>query len=195
MNELWIGTSNKGKLAEFQSLLHNCNFNLKSQAELSTYFSPEETGKTFEENARIKAKSLRTVVSQHWVVAEDSGLVVEGLNDYPGIYSARYAGDNASDAENVAKVLKMLSIRSPQNRKAKMVSHIIAINSEGKEFSMEGIVEGKISKKLSGTDGFGYDVCFIPNGQEKTFAELGMAFKNQNSHRAKAIQKLKEIIV
>ena len=120
--------------------------------------------------------------------------MVDGLEGYPGIFSARYAGDNAGDSENVAKVLKMLGLRSPQNRKAKMVSCIVAISPSGEEYVCEGTVEGEISKKVSGSEGFGYDVCFIPEGESKTFAELGMAFKNKTSHRARAIFKLKEVL-
>src|SRR6187549_1612421 len=106
--EIWIATGNKGKLAEFKTLLQG--HDIRSQSDLPVYTSPDETGKTFEENARLKARSLKAMKSGVWILGEDSGLEIAGLNNMPGVHSARYAGPKATDAENVAKVLKMMSI-------------------------------------------------------------------------------------
>lgn len=192
MTELWIATSNKGKLSEFRTLLPN--FEMRSQGDLPVYTSPDENGKTFEDNARIKARSLKAMKPGVWILGEDSGLEVAGLNNMPGVHSARYAGPKASDAENVAKLLKMMSIRSASNRAAKFRSVIVAFSPEGKEFVVTGEMNGKISSAARGTTGFGYDPIFIPDGEEKTLAELGISAKNKVSHRAQAIRKLTEVL-
>ncbi len=159
-------------------------------SELSYYSPPPETGKTFVDNARLKARSLKAVQPGTWVVADDSGLEVDGLGGLPGIHSARYAGDKASDAENVAKLLKMLQIRSPGQRSALFRCVLVAYDPQGNEHVIEEVVKGQIAHAPRGKAGFGYDPIFIPDGYDKTISELGMAIKNQISHRAKAIRSL-----
>lgn len=190
--DLWVATGNAGKLAEIKSLLMDLPIRIRSQKELPNYYSPEENGDSFLKNAQIKARSLKKIVGDQWVVAEDSGLVVDGLNGLPGIHSARYAGPRANDLENVAKLLKMISIKSPLHRKAHFITQLVAISPNNEEFCFEGLINGEISKKVQGKGGFGYDPCFIPSGEQKTFAELGIGYKNKNSHRAKAIKMFKE---
>ncbi|OFZ12067.1 MAG: non-canonical purine NTP pyrophosphatase, RdgB/HAM1 family [Bdellovibrionales bacterium RBG_16_40_8] len=190
--ELWLATGNRSKLIEFKTLLPS--FEIHTQSELSVFSPPPENGKTFEENARIKARSLKAVKTGVWVIGEDSGLEVEGLGNLPGIHSARYAGPKAIDPENVAKLLKMLGLKSANNRKAKFQCYMVIYSPDGRESVINGTVEGSISTKPIGTDGFGYDPVFIPDGETKTFAELGLTRKNQISHRAQAIRKLIEII-
>lgn len=186
--ELWFATSNTGKLNELKNLVQGKDFQVHSPSELSFYASPPETGESFEENARIKAKSLKALKPGVWVLAEDSGLEVAGLNNLPGIHSARYAGPKARDAENTAKLLKMLSLRSANKRDAQFRCALVAISPEGHERVFEGILKGEIARNMQGTEGFGYDNVFIPEGETKTFAELGVAFKNKVSHRAQAIK-------
>jgi XTP/dITP diphosphohydrolase len=193
MTELWLSTTNQGKLNEFRNIMSG-KVELHSVSELSFYSAPPETGATFAENARIKAKTLRALKPGVWVVADDSGLEVDGLNGLPGIHSARYAGDKASDAENAAKVLKMLQIRSPGNRKARFRCVLVAYDPTGAEHVLEGTVEGTIATSARGKGGFGYDPVFIPEGHDQTFSELGGAVKNQISHRAKAIRELTALI-
>src|SRR5688500_15994140 len=123
--ELWIATGNEHKMTEFKTLLNKVNLTLRSQREISAFSQPPETGKTFLDNARIKAKSLHAVKSEDWVMAEDSGLVVEGLNGSPGVHSARYAGESATDLENNLKVLQMMKIRSSNNKTASFISVIV----------------------------------------------------------------------
>ena len=197
MIEVWVATHNKGKLTEYQTLFEGRAVDLHSAIEIKAYTAPAENGKTFEENALIKAKSLASVKNKVWVFAEDSGIEVEGLNNLPGIHSARYAGPHASDMENRAKLLKMLQLRSPINRNARFFAVICLISPEKEILQFTGELKGTIAKKESGTAGFGYDSIFIPAGQERTIAELGLAYKNQSSHRflaaEKMLQKLTEL--
>ncbi len=192
--ELWVATTNKGKVTEFKSLLGDLGIEIKTLKDLPNYYSPEETGTTFAENAWIKAHALKALKPDAFICAEDSGLEVTGLNNLPGVHSARYAGDKASDAMNNDKVLKMVNMRTPQNREAQFKCALAFIDPKGYENLFEGTVEGAISKKLSGTEGFGYDCCFIPTGKEQTFAELGLVYKNKVSHRSQAIKKFREYL-
>jgi XTP/dITP diphosphohydrolase len=193
MTELWISTTNQGKLNEFRNLLSK-SVDIHSVSELKFYAAPPETGQTFEDNARIKAKTLKALKPGVWVVADDSGLEAAGLNGLPGIHSARYAGDKASDAENAAKLLKMIQIRSSGNRAAQMVCVLVAYDPAGREHVIHGVVKGQISTTARGKGGFGYDPVFMPEGQDKTYAELGPAVKNQGSHRSQAIRELFRLI-
>lgn len=192
--DIWVATTNQGKLSEYKTILTGMGHVVHSPLELSVYSAPPETGKTFAENARIKAKTMKALRPGQWVLGEDSGLEVDGLNGLPGIHSARYAGPKASDRENTAKLLKMMSLRSAQNRKARFVCCIVAYSPEGKEHVIETYMDGAIAQKQSGTSGFGYDPIFIPADENKTLAELPPAFKNKNSHRAKALRQLQEVL-
>ena len=183
--EIWVATGNAGKVKEFKELLPG--HDIFSIQDMKSYSSPPETGKTFEDNAKIKAKSFKSVKPGFWVIGEDSGLEVEGLGGMPGIFSARYAGDNARDVENTSKVLKMLNIRSPGNRKAQFRCVMIAYDPQGVEHKFEGILKGEIAKDMKGTNGFGYDSIFIPEGHTKTFAEMTIQEKNKISHRFQAV--------
>lgn len=187
--ELWIASLNPGKVTEFKNLMGD-RVALHTAAELSYYTSPPETGATFTDNARIKARALKSLKKGVWVVADDSGLEVEGLGGLPGVHSARYAGEKASDRENVAKLLKMVQIRTAGARGAQFRCVFVVYDPDGNEHVIEGVTLGKIANSAQGTSGFGYDPVFIPDGYEKTFAELGLAVKNQISHRAKAIRQL-----
>lgn len=185
--ELWVATTNQGKIKEIRALLPS-HLELKCLQDIRAYTPPKETGKTFEENARIKAKSLKSVKPNAWILAEDSGLEVLGLNNMPGVFSARYAGDNARDVENCTKVLKMLSIRSPLQRQAQFQCVIVAYSPDGQEYKYSGVLKGEISKDMRGRGGFGYDSVFIPEGYNQTLAELGDAEKNKISHRSQALK-------
>lgn len=197
--ELWISTGNKGKLGEFKLLLERDFPNIKvfSIADLPTFTPPPENGQTFLDNARIKARSLKAMKPGVWVLADDSGLEVEGLGNLPGVHSARYAGPKASDSENVAKLLKMMQIRQISNRAAQFKCCLVAYSPSGEEMVLNGELKGQIAKSPSGQHGFGYDPIFVPEGETKTLAELGSGFKSKNSHRARAtlafIEKLKSL--
>ena len=190
--KLWIATNNKGKADEFKRLLADLPVELHMASEISSYSPPPETGKTFLENAQIKARSLKSVVdTEDWVVSDDSGLCIEGLGGLPGVHSARYAGDHASQMENNAKVLKMVHIRTPTNRAAHFECTLVLIGPDRQEKVFTGICKGSIAKKEAGTHGFGYDPLFIVEGQNITFAEMSYLDKNAVSHRNKATQQLK----
>lgn len=194
--ELWIGTTNKGKLSEFKLLLEKAipDLELKTLADLPSYIQPPENGKTFLENARIKAKSLRAMRPNTWSFAEDSGLEVEELGNLPGIHTARYAGPHARDSENIAKLLKMLQLKGAQTRNARFLCTMVAFDPTGKEYVLTGELPGTITKAPAGQMGFGYDPIFLPKNETKTLAELGPGFKTTNSHRAKATLQLIEIL-
>lgn len=196
--ELWIATTNRGKLLEFEMILEPLikegKLKLKTLGDLDTYFPPEETGATFLDNARIKARSLKAVRPGAWIVAEDSGLAVEGMNGLPGVHSARYAGPKASDFENRAKLLKIMGLKALANRNASFICQMVVFDSDGQEHLFDGELKGTIAKAEAGKTGFGYDSVFIPEGESKTLAELGLAFKNKVSHRARAVEKLLELL-
>ena len=187
--EIWIATGNKGKLKEFESLMKGIqNLSLHHQGELAGFSPRPEDGKTFEDNARIKTKTLHSVRPQFWTLGEDSGIEVTGLGNLPGIHSARYAGPKASDNENNAKLLKMMQIRNVTDRSARFFTCLIAISPEGEEHVFTGSLQGKIAPAPKGLHGFGYDPVFIPDGQTQTLAELGPGWKNQHSHRTQAVK-------
>lgn len=191
--KLWIATHNKGKADEFKRLLEGLPIELHMAGEIRSFTPPPETGKTFLENAQIKARSLKSVVDDgDWVLSDDSGIVVEGLGGLPGVHSARYAGDHASPAENNAKILKMVHIRTPGNRSAQFECTLVLIGPDRKETVFTGIAKGTIATKEQGKNGFGYDPVFIPEGKTQTFAEMPYAEKNALSHRNQAAQKFKD---
>lgn len=190
--EIWIATGNAGKVREFKELLPT--HQIFSILDMKSYSSPPENGKSFEENARIKAKSFKSIKPELWVIGEDSGLEVDGLGNMPGIFSARYAGENARDVENTSKVLKMIGIRSPGNRKAQFRCTMIAYDPSGVEHKFEGILKGEIAKDMKGTNGFGYDSIFIPEGSTQTLGEMTVIEKNKISHRFHAVKQLLEKI-
>ena len=185
---IWIATGNEGKAAEFRLLLKE--HQLYFQKDIPGYQAPEETGSSFEENARIKAQTLKKQKPQEWVLGEDSGLVVSALAEAPGIYSARYAGPEATDKDNLNLLLKNMKAFSDEKRSAFFVCHIVAFSPLGKEYSVQGKIEGHITREAIGDKGFGYDPVFIPKGETQSLAQLGVGYKNQTSHRFRAIQLL-----
>ncbi len=192
--EIWLASDNQGKLAEMKLLLASAASDLGApqwhlQREIPGFTPRPETGKTFAENARTKAKTLAAVRPGTWVLGEDSGLCVTGLGDLPGIHSARYAGDRATDLENTTKLLKMMTLRQVADRSARFVCSLTVITPKGEEWSFNGEWQGQISSLPKGQHGFGYDPVFIPAGASQTVAELGPAIKTSQSHRTKALQQ------
>lgn len=186
MKKIVFATNNRHKLDEVEAILGH-KFELISLTEVGCHEDIPETGETLEENALQKAR----YVYSHFhtdCFADDTGLEVEALNGAPGVYSARYAGGNGHDSEaNMRKLLQELE--GVENRKARFRT-VFALIVNGKEHLFEGIVNGTIIKVRRGTSGFGYDPVFVPNGYDKTFAELGDDIKNRISHRAVASDKL-----
>ena len=187
MKEIIFATSNQGKIKEVKALLGN-KFNILGLEEIGCFEDVPETKKTIEGNALQKARYIK----KHYGVdsfSEDTGLEVEALNGEPGVYSARYAGKERSDEANMKLVLKKL--KNKKNRKARFKT-VIALLINGEEHTFEGIVNGTIGFEKKGTEGFGYDPIFIPDGYKKTFAQIGLKEKNKISHRKRAVKKLTE---
>lgn len=185
--KILLATRNKGKILEIKSLLAKTNVNLMSLDDFDV-IDVEETGNTFIENACLKA-SQYAKQARCWAIADDSGLEVEALGNAPGVFSARYAGIKATDAENRNKLLKELE--NIDIREGKFVCVIAISNHLGEiKFTAEGVCHGKIDLKPSGLNGFGYDSVFIPNGFKETFGVLDARIKDEISHRQKAISKI-----
>lgn len=190
--DLLLATRNAHKTREFHELLGRAFdvIDLSSFPEIAT---PEETGRTFEENAILKAIAASKQLPS-LVIADDSGLEVDALGGAPGIFSARYAGENASDAENIKKMLRELRKRNVATEKrSARFRCAIALAQEGKVLGVfEGVVEGKIVDPPRGSGGFGYDPIFEPKGFDQTFAQMTPESKKQISHRGQAIAALRE---
>jgi XTP/dITP diphosphohydrolase len=181
-----LASTNEGKLRELCALFPEWDI----EPLAADY--PDETGETFYENAVAKTHFARTVVDTEVpVLGEDSGLEVSALHGRPGVRSARFAGPEASDDENVERLLRELDGVSKDERGARYVSEIVLL-SPGDELRGTGTLEGRIATERRGSEGFGYDPVFIPAGYERTVAELGDAWKCENSHRARAAQALRQ---
>ena len=182
--KLIFATHNQHKVEELKKLLPS-NISILSLTDINCYEEIEETGTTLEENAKLKANFIKYKYGLD-CFADDSGLEVDALGGSPGVYSARYAGDEKNNEDNIKKIWKEL--RDKDSTKAQFRTVIAA--SFGSKISIyEGKVIGKLIFEKRGNHGFGYDPIFIPEGYTKTFAELGDAVKNKISHRALATQK------
>lgn len=189
--ELLLATKNIHKIREIRSLLKTLNhLDLYSLNDFPAYIPPPENGKSFEENAILKAVHAAKTLGK-WTIADDSGLIVPALNGAPGILSARYAGKNASDLDNRNKLLKEMQNLSGISRSACFECAIALASPEGLKKCFHGLCEGTIITEERGRNGFGYDSLFIKHDYQKTFGELEESVKNQVSHRAKAVEKLK----
>jgi XTP/dITP diphosphohydrolase len=193
--EILIATNNLGKVKEFTHFFADLPIKLRSLREFPEIEDVEETGSTYAENAVLKAKtySLKTNL---WALADDSGLEVEVLGNAPGIFSARYAGENASNNEKINKLLTQIEKSSKKNRNAKFICVIALTNEKGEvQVIVEGVCEGHITDKPCGINGFGYDPVFIPNDYRETFGELSEEIKQKISHRANAVRKIIDFLL
>ena len=189
MKKILIGTHNKGKFREIAYLISN-NFKKISPYSLKIK-SPKETGKTFASNSKLKVNFFSKFVN-YPVISDDSGLCVKALNNKPGIHSARLANKKGGFLQAMKFILKKLEAK--KNRSAFFVCNLSYKNSEGKIISVEGKIRGKISKKILGKKGFGYDPIFIPNNSNLTFGQMTKSTKIKIDHRFKAFKKLKKKI-
>ena len=185
MNTLIFATNNQHKVDEIRKVLGDI-FDVITLKEAGITIDILEPYNTLEENATEKSKTIYSLTGKD-CFSEDTGLEVETLNREPGVKSARYAGENRSDNDNIQKLLSNLVNES--NRRARFRT-VISLIREGKEHQFEGICEGTITTEPRGEKGFGYDPIFIPDGSEKTFAEMSIEEKNKYSHRKKATEKL-----
>lgn len=191
MKELIIATKNKGKVAEFAALFEAFGIRVSSLLDVEGMPDVEETGTTFEENARLKAEQISAILNKP-VLADDSGLVIDALDGRPGVYSARYAGINATDKENNERVLRELKTTRSSQRGAHFIC-VLALAIPGEEtIYKSGKCHGKIADAPSGTNGFGYDPIFIPEQYDVTMAHLENDVKNTISHRYHALEELKK---
>ncbi len=191
--DLVIGTRNKKKLAEIRELLTDLDFNVLSIDDFPNIPEIEEDGETFEENAKKKAVEVAQI-TKCLTLADDSGLEIDYLGGDPGIRSARFAGENATDEDRNRKVLALLEDAPKSERTARFKCSIAIVSPDVQVGIVTGVCEGEIALQPRGDAGFGYDPIFIVPAYGKTFAELGAEKKNQISHRALALKKAKELL-
>jgi XTP/dITP diphosphohydrolase len=194
VKEIIIATKNQGKVKEFEALLAPIGFRVHSLLDYPDSIDVEETGKSFEENAILKAEAI-AMHYQRMTIADDSGLAIDYLGGKPGIYSARYAGPEKDDQANINKVLEDLSdVHSLLDRSARFIC-ALAISIPGeKTKTVVGTCEGYIATEPQGENGFGYDPIFILKNSNQTMANLTKDEKNKISHRAEALKKVIEVI-
>lgn len=185
-----LSTGSKNKVKEIKAILGDSEFEILDKNEAGyPDIDVEENGDTLEENSKLKAMGIWEL-SGGIVLADDTGLFVDALDGEPGVHSARYSGENATDKENRDKLLK--SLEGIEDRKARFRTVVTVIDENGNATAMDGISEGEITLEERGTSGFGYDSIFLPVGYDKTFGELSDVEKDGISHRARALEKLKE---
>ncbi len=191
---LLLGTRNPGKIHELKLILGDLNFELHSLQEFEGVEVPEESEETYAGNAILKAQFYARATGMT-ALADDSGLEVEALGGAPGVLSARYAGDGATDADRRELLLKEITRTGSENRVARFVCAIAVAAADGDVLNVsEGICSGSITFAPRGESGFGYDPLFVPDGYTQTFAELSDEIKNHLSHRARALLKLREFL-
>ncbi|HHU64400.1 MAG TPA: XTP/dITP diphosphatase [Clostridiales bacterium] len=193
MKKLIIATRNNGKVKEIKALLRPLSYDILSLGDLNIDIDIPEDGTTFEENAVKKAREICRLTG-HLTLADDSGLEVFALNNAPGVHSARFAGEGASDEQNNRKLLTLMKNIQKEKRQARFRCCMALYYPEGKYITVEGICNGSIAFEPGGSNGFGYDPLFIVEGYDKTFAQLPSHVKDTISHRAKALQKLMHIL-
>jgi len=194
MHRLLLGTRNPGKVKEIASILQDVGWTFSSLEEFASLESPEENGATYAENAIIKARFYATATGR-CALADDSGLEVDALAGAPGVFSARYAGEGASDADRRALLLFELARVEASERRARFVSAVAVAAADGTVLNVsEGICAGRIIFAARGQGGFGYDPLFVPDGYDQTFAELPEEVKNTISHRARALMQTAQFL-
>ena len=189
MGVMVLATRNKGKIAELSALLADFGMEVRGLDDYPQIGEIEETGTTFEANARLKAEAVATATGL-LAVADDSGLEVDALDGAPGVYSARYSGENATDAANNAKLLDALKGVPEAERTARFRCVMLACTPGGEVLSASGAWEGRIATAPKGEGGFGYDPLFVDIASGRHSAELSREEKNERSHRGKALRKL-----
>lgn len=195
MKPLIVATGNAHKVEEFDSLLAGCGFEVLSAKVCGGMPDVVEDGDSFAANAAIKARALKAVApADAWVVSDDSGLEVDALGGAPGIYSARYAGESASDGQNLKKLLRELVDIPEARRTARFRCVLCLIDPSGEAHTFDGSCEGRITDSAQGEQGFGYDPVFVPDGYDQTFGELGEVVKSRLSHRALAVKEMQRFL-
>ena len=192
--KLVLATQNQGKVREIGEILKDQHgIELLSLRNYPDAPDVVEDGKTYEENAIKKASALAEYTGQ-LTIADDSGLEVDALDGAPGVHSARYAGENASDQDRILKLLEALQNIPDSRRSGRFTCAVAIVEPLDQAQVVRGVCEGRIIRTPRGTAGFGYDPIFVPMGYDKTFAELGDEIKNQISHRAKALDEASKML-
>lgn len=192
MRKLVLSTGNKNKVMEIREILKDLAIEVLSKDEAGLGdIEVVEDGETLEDNSIKKARALKEL-TDHMVMADDSGLFVDSLDGAPGVYSSRYGGEDGNDRLNN---ITLISNLKGKNRTASFQSVIALIDENGIEHTVKGICRGSLLEEPRGTNGFGYDPLFVPEGYDKSFAELPKEVKNSISHRRRAIDGLREVIV
>ena len=192
--DLLVASNNQGKIREIKNALDDQFGKILSLKEAGIHISPEETGETYLDNALIKAEAAAAYWNG-WILSDDSGLEVDALNGGPGIYSSRFAGEDATDERNNAKLLKSLKNVPEEKRTARFRCVVVLYDSKtGKTITAEGTCEGIITTTPKGTHGFGFDPLFYLPELNRTMAELSFEEKMQISHRARALARLRKML-
>ena len=194
MQTLLLGTRNPGKIREIERILADSGWSFSSLQSFPGVDTPAESGDTYAENAILKARFYGLATGM-CALADDSGLEVEALAGAPGVFSARYAGEDASDADRRALLLSQIATIPDINRRARFVSVVAISDAKGAVLNVsEGICDGSIIFSPRGDGGFGYYPLFVPDGYNQTFAELSEDIKNRISHRARALVKTRDFL-
>ena len=196
INRIVFATGNQGKMREIREIMQDLGCEIISMKEAGILADIEENGTTFEENALIKAKSVASISKElgysDIVIADDSGLEIDALNKEPGIYSARYMGEDTPYSEKNANLISRLAGVPDEKRTARFVCAIAAVLPDGRTLTTRATIEGRIGYEEKGSNGFGYDPIFQVPEYGCSTAELTMEQKNRISHRGKALQRMKE---
>lgn len=188
MKKIVLATQNPHKVLEFNEMLADLDIQVIAASEFPDLEEVVEDGETLQANALKKARYVVGVTGLP-ALADDTGLEVDALDGRPGVYSARYAGENVTYQDNVLKLLKELSEIRDLNKRTARFRTVIAFVTGGEEYLFEGVCQGRILREEKGKGGFGYDPVFLPDGYEETFAQMSMEVKNKISHRGKAIAR------
>jgi len=192
--KLIVASNNQHKISEIKKILEKLDMDVVSLKDAGIDIEVEEDGKTFEENAYKKAKEVFDIVKDAYVLADDTGLMVDAINGAPGVYSARFSGEGATYEKNNAKLLDLLKDAADKDRGAKFVCVIVLIMGDSRIVKVRGEIEGRILREPRGENGFGYDPLFYVEELGKTFAEMSDEEKNSVSHRGRALEKLREAL-
>src|SRR5688572_4064427 len=194
IHALLLGTRNPGKVKEITSVLEDSGWSFSSLQDFELVESPEENGDTYSDNAIIKARFYAAATGMY-ALADDSGLEVDALEGAPGVFSARYAGKKATDADRRELLLSELAKTENKDRRARFIAVVAIASPDGTIVDLsEGVCEGIITAFPRGAGGFGYDPLFIPDGHDQTVAELPETVKNRISHRGRALMKTADFL-
>jgi len=192
--KLIVASNNQHKIEEIKKILEKLDMDVLSLKDAGIDIEVVEDGETFEENAYKKAKEVFDIVTDAYVLADDTGLMVDAINGAPGVYSARFSGEGATYEKNNKKLLDLLKNTGDKERGAKFVCVMVLIMSKDKVIKVRGEAAGRILHEAKGKNGFGYDPLFYVEEYGKTFAEMTNEEKNSISHRGRALEKLREAL-